>query len=224
MEKILLLSHASAGVITLLTGIAAMIYPKKLKFHKPAGKIFYYSMWYVLLTAFILAILKSNVFLFLVGVLVFNSNTMGLRCLKLYQSAKPSVGWQEWIIWVVSLLLLSASQFYILKQYGFRFDGAFVVINVFSLILLISLMQDLKLLLNSNYKKSQYLISHIGKMGGAFIGAITAAMVQNINSDPVWIAWLLPTAIFTPVIVYYSRSVRKGSFWGVTKRKIASSK
>lgn len=224
MEKILLLSHASAGVITLITGIAAMTFPKKLKIHKPAGKVFYYAMWYVLITAFILSVLKSNVFLFLVGILVFNSNTMGLRCLKLYQSKAASVGWKEWTIWSVSFVLLFGCQFFIISQHGLRFDGEFIVVNIFSIILLISLLQDLKLLVKNNYTKKQYLVGHIGKIGGAFIGAITAAMVQNIQSDPIWIAWLLPTAIFTPVIVYYSRSVRNGSFWKTSKRKIASSK
>ncbi len=222
MEKILLLSHVSAGVITLLSGIAAMLNPKRINIHRPAGQIFYYAMWVVVVTAFILSFLKSNVFLFLVGVLVFNSNTMGVRCLKLYKSIKPRVGWKEWTIWIVSILLLIGCQFTILYQYGLRFDGSFVVINVFSIILFISLLQDLKLIVNDNYTKRQYLIGHIGKMGGAFIGAITAAMVQNVQSDPIWIAWLLPTAIFTPVIVYYSRSVRNGSFWKSAKRKIAS--
>lgn len=216
MEKILLISHASAGFVTLITGILAMLFPKRLKIHKAVGKIFYYAMWYVVVSAFILAFLKSNVFLFLIGVLVFNSNAMGLRCLKLYKSSKFIVGWKEWTIWIVSILLLAACQSYLLHEYGFRFDGAFVVINVFSLVLLVSLIQDLKLLRSTNYTKTQYLVGHIGKMGGTFIAAITAALVQNVQSDPVWIAWLLPTIIFTPAIVYYSRSVRSGSFW---KRK-----
>ncbi len=224
MEKILLISHASAGLVTLFAGIAAMIFPKKLNVHRPSGKVFYFAMWYVLITAFILAFLKSNVFLFLVGVLVFNSNTMGLQCLRLYQSKDPKVGWKEWSIWSVSISLLSLCQFFVIRQYGLRFDGAFVVLNVFSIILLLSLLQDLRLLIKNNYTKKRYLISHIGKMGGAFIGAITAAMVQNVQSDPIWIAWLLPTAIFTPVIVYYSRSVRNGSFWKIAKRKITPSK
>jgi hypothetical protein len=221
MEKILLISHASAGLITLIAGISAMIFPKKLKIHRPSGKIFYYAMWYVLVTAFILAFVKSNVFLFLVGVLVFNSNTMGLQSLKLYKSKNPVVGWKEWTIWLVSVALLSICQFYLIRQYGLRFDGGFVVINVFSLVLLASLLKDLNLLIRKNYTKKQYLVSHIGKMGGAFIGAITAAMVQNVQSDPVWIAWLLPTVIFTPVLIYYSRSVRKGTFWKVSKSKFA---
>ncbi len=224
MEKILLISHALAGVVTLFTGILAMLTPKRIRIHRPAGNVFYYAMWYVLTTAFILAVVKSNVFLFLVGILVFNSNTMGRRCVKLYQSKVPHVGWKEWSIWVLSIVLLAICQYFIISQYGFRFDGAFTVVNVFSIILFISLLQDLKLLVSNNYSKKQYLISHIGKMGGAFIGAITAAMVQNVESDPIWIAWLLPTAIFTPVLIYYSRAVKKGSFWNVKKRQITASK
>lgn len=220
MEKILLITHVSAGVVTLFSGIAAMLFPQRLNIHKPAGIIFHYAMWYVVISAFTLAFLKSNIFLFLIGVLVFNSNAMGMRCLKLYKSKQPKVGWKEWTIWIVTMILLVGCQGYILNQYGFRFDNEFVIINVFSINLILSLFLDLKLLRNKNYTKSRYLIGHIGKMGGTFIGAITAALVQNVQSDPIWLAWLLPTVIFTPIIIYYSRSVRSGSFWK-TKTAIA---
>ncbi|GAA5041277.1 hypothetical protein GCM10011506_42840 [Marivirga lumbricoides] len=220
MEKILLITHASAGFITLVTGIIAMIFPKRLNIHRPSGKVFYYAMWYVVVTAFILSVLKSNLFLFMIGTLVFYTNTMGLRCLKLYKSTKTVIGWKEWSIWIITFLLIASVQTYIITKIGFRIDGAFLVLNIFSVILISNLIQDLRLLLTKKNPRKDFLLAHVGKMGGTFIAAITAALVQNVQSEPIWIAWLLPTAIFTPVIVYYSRNIRSGKFWSKKRKPV----
>ncbi|MFT4741911.1 MAG: hypothetical protein ACI9L9_002708 [Marivirga sp.] len=212
MEKILLITHASAGFITLLTGIVAMVTPKKLKIHRPLGKVFYYTMWYVVISAFILAYMKSNVFLFLVGTLTFYTNVSGYRALLHYKSKVVKISWTDWLSWIITLSLLLIVQYMIISKYGIRFDGAFIVINVFTVILLFNLIQDLKMLRKVSTKKD-YLRAHIGKMGGTFIAAITAALVQNVQTDPIWIVWLMPTALVTPILIYFAASVRKGSFW-----------
>ncbi len=213
MEQLLLISHASAGFITLITGIVAMVSPKKLRVHRPAGKIFYYVMWYVVLSAFVLSYLKVNVFLFLVGTLTFYTNISGYQSLQLYKSKKPSITWKHWAPWLVTVFLLMACQYLVISQYGVRWDGAFIVVNVFTLILSLNLLQDISYLSGKIKNKKSYLRMHIGKMGGTFIAAITAALVQNVTTDPMWIGWLAPTALVTPILVYYSASVRKGTFW-----------
>lgn len=212
MEKALLISHASAGLITLISGIVAMVTPKKLKLHKPFGKVFYYTMWYVVISAFTLSYMRSNVFLFLVGTLTFYTNVSGFRALQHYKSKTVTINWVDWLSWAITFILLAIVQYILLSKYGFRFDGAFIVINVFTIILLANLIQDLKLFRRVRSKKD-YLIAHIGKMGGTFIAAITAALVQNVTTDPMWVAWLMPTALVTPILIYFSRSVRNGAFW-----------
>ena len=186
MEKALLISHASAGLITLITGIIAMLSPKRLKIHRPAGSVFYYAMWYVVLSAFTLAFIKDNVFLFLVGTLTFYTNISGIRALRYYKGTAKSK-WPDVLSWTISFLLVSGIESYLLKTYGFRFDGAFVVIHVFSIVLFGNLIQDFNRLRKKS-TKTEHLLAHIGKMGGTFIAAITAALVQNIQSDPVWVA------------------------------------
>jgi len=212
MEKALLISHASAGLITLITGIVAMLTPKRLKLHKPAGKVFYYTMWYVVMSAFLLSYMRSNVFLFLVGTLTFYTNVTGFRAIAHYKSKIVKINWIDWSSWIITIVLLAAVQYLLLSKYGFRFDGAFIVINVFTIILIANLIQDMKLFRGSRSKK-EYLVAHIGKMGGTFIAAITAALVQNVTTDPIWVAWLMPTALVTPILIYFSRSVKNGAFW-----------
>ncbi|GAB3337296.1 hypothetical protein GCM10027429_21560 [Marivirga atlantica] len=213
MEKALLLTHAFAGFITLITGIAAMLSPKKLNVHKPAGNIFYYAMWYVVISAFVLCYLKSNVFLFLVGTLTFYTNVTGLQSLKLYKSKSPKVNFKHWLPWIVTMLFLIACQYLVISKYGFKWEGAFVVINVFTIILFVNLLQDLGFLLGKKQDKKGFLVAHVGKMGGTFIAAITAALVQNVDTNPMWIAWLAPTALVSPILAYNSARIRKGTFW-----------
>jgi hypothetical protein len=42
------------------------------------------------------------------------------------------------------------------------------------------------------------------------IATLTAALVTNVSTDPVWIAWLLPTVLITLVIIYWNRRTLKG--------------
>jgi len=213
MERFLLLTHASAGFITLITGILAMLSPKKLKLHRPAGKIFYYVMWYVVITAFLLAYMKSNVFLFLVGTLTFYTNISGYQNLLLYKSKKPKINWKHWLAWLVTIFLLAGCQYLVISKYGIQWQGAFIVVNVFTIILAVNLIQDIGFLNATKKDKKAYLRAHIGKMGGTFIAAITAALVQNVSTEPMWIGWLAPAALFSPILAYYAASVRKGTFW-----------
>jgi len=50
-----------------------------------------------------------------------------------------------------------------------------------------------------------WMIVHIQRIIGAYIAALTAFLVVNNQILPGYVAWLLPTIIFTPVIIKYSR-------------------
>jgi hypothetical protein len=41
------------------------------------------------------------------------------------------------------------------------------------------------------------------------IAVITAVLVVNVNIEPVWIWWVLPTALITPVIIWWKIKVMK---------------
>lgn len=55
------------------------------------------------------------------------------------------------------------------------------------------------------------IVLHLNRMGGASIATVTAAFVVNIQTSPAFIAWLLPTIIGTPLIIYWSRRVMRPS-------------
>jgi len=37
------------------------------------------------------------------------------------------------------------------------------------------------------------------------IAVITAVLVVNVNIEPIWIWWVLPTVVITPIISYWSK-------------------
>jgi hypothetical protein len=42
------------------------------------------------------------------------------------------------------------------------------------------------------------------------IANVTASFVVNVSTEPVWLAWIAPTMIITPVIIYWNPRVLKG--------------
>ncbi|MDB4224820.1 hypothetical protein N9850_13715, partial [Granulosicoccus sp.] len=59
-------------------------------------------------------------------------------------------------------------------------------------------------------KGKHRILLHLNRMGGACIATVTAVFVVNIQTNPAFIAWLLPTLIGTPLIIYWSRRTING--------------
>lgn len=61
----------------------------------------------------------------------------------------------------------------------------------------------------AKYKWKNWLRFHVTGQGGSFIAMSTAAVVNNLGYLG-WIAWFAPLAIGVPVLVWFSREVRRG--------------
>ena len=48
---------------------------------------------------------------------------------------------------------------------------------------------------------------HLTNMLAGTIAVITAVLVTNINIEPVFILWILPTIIITPIIFWWNRKI-----------------
>jgi hypothetical protein len=46
-------------------------------------------------------------------------------------------------------------------------------------------------------------------MMGGTIAVITAVLVVNVDIESVWIRWVLPTALITPIIIWWKIKVTK---------------
>jgi hypothetical protein len=68
--------------------------------------------------------------------------------------------------------------------------------------------RDIKTFRGERYAENYWLLFHLQRMIGAYIAALTAFAVVNAPDRLSLVAWLLPTAIITPVIIRWSRKYR----------------
>ncbi|MEO6305155.1 MAG: hypothetical protein ABIP51_18495 [Bacteroidia bacterium] len=202
---VILILHIIAGSAALLSGLFAIIFRNKVKIHKPIGKIYFWSMTVIFVSAIYMSIAHSNIFLFCVSFFTYYSCLTAYRSLKL---KKLHIDQQphklDWAIEaffgamhigfiVFALFLLTGPN----KPFG-------VISLVFGVIGLrgnyITIQRFRKKIIYKNY----WLLAHIGGMLGSYIGAITAFVVNNYKIIPLpsVVLWLGPAAFLVPLIFY----------------------
>ncbi len=154
-------------------------------------------------SAFFMALVKPNSFLFMVGIFSTYLVSTGVRILYLKQilrGQKPLL-----IDWFLTFAML-------VFGLGFIISGAHNIINgnyfaitsvVFGSIGLSLVAQDLGLYSGKTTLKNYWLVMHITRMVAGNIAAFTAFLVVNNTILPALAAWLLPTVIGTALIAYY---------------------
>lgn len=106
MEQLLhylLLVHIAAGSFALLTGPVAMMNQNGNSVHRKAGKIFFYSMTGVFISAVILSVARAHVFLLIIAVFSYQLIAVAMRALylkKLHLGQQPAA--VDWFISIVS--------------------------------------------------------------------------------------------------------------------------
>jgi hypothetical protein len=200
-----LVIHIAAGIIALISGLAAIVFRNKIKNHKPFGKIYFWCMTIVFFTAIYLAAIKGNIFLFCVAFFTYYACLTAYRALKLKKlHADQQPHWFDWLIEAffgimhagfvaVALLLIS------------RGNMSFGIISlVFGILGLRGNYITIKRLRKKLEYRNYWLLAHIGGMCGSYIGAITAFLVNNNRwiHAPDLLVWLGPAAFLIPFIVF----------------------
>ncbi len=209
--KIGLYLHIAGGMLGLITGFVNTLNRKGSTFHRNSGKAYVLSMFVATLSGVLLAFLKENQFLFLIGIFSFYLCFSGWRVLN-YQSLQPFKAKKIDIV-VASITVL----FSVFMIFTGIYDIATskIVINPVLLIfgsggLFISV-ADLKKFLQSSQSIPEplnWLYTHVARMGGSYISAVTAFIVVNITSLPPLILWLGPSLIGTIFITYSIRKLK----------------
>ncbi|HEX5002916.1 MAG TPA: hypothetical protein VFW78_10515 [Bacteroidia bacterium] len=207
--SILLTLHVIAGSAALLGGLVAIVAKKARGVHTNAGKVYYIGMYGVAFSAVVMTLIKFNPFLLAVGIFAFYLTYTGKSAITNYRRKapwefKPSAvvpGYAGLAValfmigWPIAEMILSHRLFV-------------PILSVFGFILLLNTIQDIRFLsnpLNRVARNRQFLLLHIGKMGGAYIATTTAFLLNNFTFNPAWIGWLLPTIIGSPLI---ARAIR----------------
>ena len=198
---ILLSIHILAGTIALLCAALAISFEKGKKFHVLSGRTYFWSMVGIFLTAIPMSIINSNIFLFLIAIFSFYLAFAGMRFAKNRKSIATTIDWIA-----VSLMILSGLGMWALAVIYFINDNSqYITLLVFGFIALALGYGDYKSHKNKAAIEKERIAKHLTNMMAGTIAVITAVLVVNVNIEPIWIWWLLPTAVITPIIFYWNK-------------------
>ena len=198
---ILLSIHILAGTIALLCAALAVSSEKGKKFHVLSGRTYFWCMVGIFLTAIPMSIINSNTFLFLIAIFSFYLAFAGMRFAKNRKGIATTIDWIA-----VSLMILSGLGMWGLAITYFISDNSqYITLLVFGFIALALGYGDYRSHKNKAATGKERIAKHLTNMMAGTIAVITAVLVVNVNIEPIWIWWLLPTVVITPIISYWNK-------------------
>ena len=198
---ILLVIHVLAGTIALLCSAIAVSSEKGKKFHVLSGRTYFWCMVGIFLTAIPMSIINSNIFLFLIAIFSFYLAFAGMRFAKNRKGIATTIDYIA-----VSLIILSGLGMWVLAViYFINENSQYITLLVFGFIALALGCGDYISHKNKAAIGKERIAKHLTNMMAGTIAVITAVLVVNVNIEPIWIWWLLPTAVITPIIFYWNK-------------------
>ena len=197
----LLSIHIFAGTIALFCAVLAVSSEKGKKFHVLSGRTYFWSMVGIFLTAIPMSIINSNIFLFLIAIFSFYLAFAGMRFAKNRKGIATTIDWVA-----VSLMIASGLGMWILATiYFINENSQYITLLVFGSIALVLGYGDYRSHKNKSATGKERIAKHLTNMMAGTIAVITAVLVVNVNIEPIWIWWVLPTAVVTPIIAYWNK-------------------
>ena len=200
--------HIIAGVVSLIVAPIALAVFKGGYVHRLTGKIFFWCMTIIFISALILSAYKSVPFLFMIALFSYYSVVVGYR--SVYQKAaepKQRVKWYDWaavtisglfnlgfVIW--GLIHVGSGSLVYILAIGFGSGGLLVVRSQW------------RSFTRSHVDSRQWLYSHMGNMMGGFIASVTAFSTQVLYFLPDAVQWIWPSAVGVPMIFIWTRLER----------------
>lgn len=197
-----------AGALALLFGLLAIVLRKQTPRHKPIGRIYFWSMAFVFISALYMASVKFNPFLLGVAFFSFYASLTAYRALRLKElhlGQRPTL--LDWgIEGCFGLAHLVFVGFAMFQFYRGHWEMALVAL-LFGLFGLNGNWNTWKRFTRKPKFRRYWLLAHLGGMLGSYIAAITAFVVNNADWFPVpqLVLWLGPTLLILPFIIREGR-------------------
>ena len=200
LNTALLAVHIVSGSVALLTAAIALVTQKGGTKHIRAGRVYATSMTLVFLTAVPLAFLGSDVFLLLIAVFSFYLVFAGWRFASNYTGSPHIVDWAA--IGAMGLTGLGMWGYAVVLMRGG--SSQWITMALFGLIALALSLADVRFYLAANVRSARRIARHLTNMMAGTIATITAVVVVNVDTNPVWLGWIMPTLLITPLIVWWN--------------------
>ena len=205
MMQILLTIHILAGTIALLCAALAVTSEKGKKLHVLSGRTYFWCMVAIFLTSIPMSIITNNIFLFLIAIFSFYLAFAGMRFARNRKGVATTLDWTA-----VGLMILSGLGMWILSAIYFSNNNSqYIVLLVFGFLAIALGYADFRSYKNKTATGKKRLSRHLTNMMGGTIAVITAVLVVNVDLEPAWVWWVLPTLLITPVIFWWNVKVLK---------------
>lgn len=207
--KLLLTLHVAAGSVALLAAFAAISLKKGSPKHNLVGRIYFWAMMAVALTAIPVSIARPNLMLFFVALfssyMAYSGWRFGRKS-RYIMNRPPAI---EWGMLVVGLAMVTTGliEVFAVSPMGW-------VLVAFGSIGIQFAVQDIRSW-GKTEEFAKRISNHLTHMLGGTIATITAVLVQQVvprlgEDNPYAAAvWLAPTVIITPMIAIWARQVQK---------------
>jgi uncharacterized membrane protein len=206
--------HILCGTIALFVAPAAMLTVKGSEVHRRWGKIYFWMMAVVAVTAMAMALYRPIIFLALVAVFSFYFAFRGYRSV-LRKNCGP-----ETMDWIVALLALAGSLGLI--ELGIRpptgqLLPAPPVSVAFGVIGIVFAGSDIQRFFKPSSGEKNWWYNHMGGMLGSYIATVSAFSAVNFSFLPIVVRWLWPSVIGIPGIFLWIAYYQKRFTRSVTK-------
>lgn len=193
--------HVALGTVAVVGMVVAWFTKKGSPWHRRAGQAYVLGMAGAISVSFFVSVATQNVMLFLIGLFSAYLVFTGYRTAAARDSVRTRLDQG-----VTVFVLLVAMIMFAYALYSFRSElSTAVILVVFGAIGFSFAFSD--------YKRGAFwpkgrdrIVLHLNRMGGANIATITAVFVVNVQTNPAFIAWMVPSVIGGFLINYYSKS------------------
>ncbi len=206
--------HIAAGTLALVLAPLAMLTVKGGPAHRRWGKIYFWSMAVVAVTAVLIALWRPKIFLALLAVFSFYMAFSGYRTLW---RKRPTQGQgPKALDWTAALLTFAVSGAMVvlgLIRPSEAWQRLGIVPVVFGILGMILAGLDIGKFVRPPADRNAWWFAHMGGMLGSYIATVSAFSVVNFTFLPTAARWLWPTVIGTPLIAlwvtYYTIRFRR---------------
>ncbi len=196
--------HVLAGTLALVVAPIALVTAKGGLTHRRWGKVYFWAMAVVAVTAIVVGYWRSILFLMLTAVFSFYAALSGYRVL--YRK-RPDLGQRprtlDWIAAGITLVASAALITLGIARPTPRLQELSTVAIVFGLVGLSISGLDVWRFWRPPTERMAWWYKHMANMIGSYIAAVTAFSVVNFHVLPTTIRWLWPTMIGTPLIAIW---------------------